>query len=294
MQRGIWYGLFAYVTWGLLPVYWKALGGIPAQEILANRVVWSLVLALILLVVRRNWSWLRQVRRRDVFVAYVAAAGLLAVNWFVYIWAVNAGHVVETSLGYFINPLVNVVLGVLIFRETLRPLQWGAVSIAALGVLYLTVTYGALPWIALTLAFSFGFYGVLKKRARLAALEGMAVEMAILSTGGLLYLFWLTANGTAALTTAPPATVALLVGTGVVTLFPFLGFAAAARRVPLSVLGFLQYLAPTLQFLLGVLLYQEAFPPSRLIGFSLIWLALVVFSTDGVLTRRRRLRERYA
>lgn len=294
MQRGIWYGLFTYAAWGLLPIYWKALSTVPALEILANRVIWSLLLALLILLVRRNWSWLREARRPDVFVIYIAAAGLLAINWFVYIWAVNDGHVVETSLGYFINPLVNVVLGVLIFHETLRPFQWGAVGIAALGVLYLTVTYGALPWIALTLAFSFGFYGVLKKRARLASLEGLVLETGVLSIAGLLYLGWLTAHGTVALTTAPPATVALLFGTGVVTLFPLLGFAAAARRVPLSVLGFLQYLAPTLQFSLGVLLYHEAFPPSRLVGFVLIWLALAIFSTDGVLTRRKRLREGYA
>lgn len=294
MQRGMWYGLLAYLTWGFLPIYWKALGSVPAQEILANRIVWALVLLLMVLAVRRAWNWLDKVRRRDIFLTYLAAAVLLAINWFVYIWAVNDGHVVETSLGYFINPLVNVVLGVLLFRETLRPLQWLAVFIAAAGVLYLTLNYGSLPWIALTLAFSFGFYGVLKKRAQLPPLEGLTLETGILAPVAAIYLIWLAANGTNALNTSSPSTVILLIGSGVVTAFPMLCFAAAAQRVPLSVLGFLQYLAPTMQFLLGVLLYHEAFPPSRLIGFSMIWLALVVFSMDGVLTRRRRLRARYA
>lgn len=293
MQRGVWYGLAAYLAWGLLPIYWKALGQVPALEILANRIVWSLVLVLLILAVRRSWNWLLAARTRDVFLTYLAAAVLLAVNWFVYIWAVNDGHVVETSLGYFINPLVNVVLGVLLFREVLRPLQWVAVAIAASGVLYLTLSYGSLPWIALTLAFSFGFYGVMKKRARLPALEGLALETGILSAAAAVYLVWLAANGMGALTTSSPTTVMLLVGAGVVTLFPLLGFAAAAQRVPLTVLGFMQYLAPTMQFLLGVLLYHEPFPVSRLIGFALIWLALAVFSMDGVMTRRRRLRARY-
>lgn len=294
MQRGVMHGLAAYVTWGLLPLYWKALAHVPAMEILANRIVWSLLLMVGLLALGNTWGWLRALGHRETILTYSAAALLLAINWFVYIWAVNDGHVVETSLGYFINPLVNVMLGVLLFRETLRPLQWMAVGIAALGVLYLTFNYGALPWIALTLAFSFGFYGVLKKRAALPALQGLALETTMLFPIAAGYLLWLAAMGTSAFIAASPATVLLLIGAGVATAFPLLNFGAAAQRIPLSLLGFLQYLAPTLQLLIGVLIYREAFPLSRLIGFALVWVALIIFSADGVLTYRRRLRARYA
>lgn len=294
MQRGILHGVAAYVTWGLLPLYWKALANVPATEILANRIVWSLLLMLALLAYRHTWGWLRQVKQADAFLSYSAAALLLAINWGVYIWAVNDGHIVETSLGYFINPLVNVILGVLIFRETLRPLQWLAVGIAALGVLYLTLNYGSLPWIALTLAFSFGFYAALKKRATLPALQGLALETTMLTPLAAGYLVWLMLQGRSALTASSPLTVLLLIGAGVATAFPLLNFGAAAQRVPLSVLGFLQYLAPTIQFLIGVFIYHEAFPMSRLVGFSMVWVALVLFSADGARTYRRRLRTRYA
>ena len=289
MNRGLWYGLTAYGIWGFLPLYWKALSDVPAIEILCHRMVWSLVFVAGLLLYRQRWSWLQQLRNGRIIATFVAAAALLSVNWFVYIWAVNVGHVVETSLGYFINPLVNVALGVLFFRESLRRGQWIAVALAVLGVLYLTITYGALPWISLTLAFSFGIYGLLKKRAQLPALEGLSLETALLSGPALIYLLWVSYNGGGDFGHVDAATTLLLIGSGAATAIPLLCFAAAAQRIPLSVLGFLQYLAPTIQFILGIFLFNEPFTATRLIGFSIIWLALLVYTLEGLSVRRQRL-----
>ncbi len=291
MNRGILYGLCAYGLWGLLPIYWKALGAVPAQEILAHRVVWALLVLTGLLTVTRRWQWIRTLRTDPAtFFTFVAIAFLLGTNWFTYIWAVNAGFVVETSLGYFITPLINVLMGVLLLRERVRPLQWVAVGLAGLGVLYLTVSYGSLPWIALVLAFTFSLYGLVKKQARLSALEGLSLEMAVLFLPALGYLLWLGEQGQAAFGSSLPTTL-LLAGTGIMTAVPLLCFAGAARRIPLSTLGFLQYLAPTLQFLLGVLLYKEPFTQVRMIGFGIIWIALALYSAEGYLAHRRRARQ---
>lgn len=287
MNRGILYGIGAYLLWGILPIYWKQIQHVDALEILGNRMLWSLLFCALLLTLRQNWLWLpRALQSRQTVLILSGAALLLTVNWGTYIWAVNAGFIIETSLGYFINPLVSVVIGVVVLRERLRLWQWIAVGVAATGVLYLTFVYGRLPWIALTLAFTFGFYGLLKKKVRLPSLEGLTLETALMTPLALLYLAWLQIQGTAAFGHVDWRTNLLLMGAGVVTAIPLLLFAAGARRIPLSTIGFLQYIAPTLQFLIGVFIYREAFDLTRLVGFSLIWLALLTYTVDGVRQRR--------
>ncbi len=289
MNKGFVYGLLAYVLWGVLPVYWKFLRGVSAMEIVAHRMVWSLLFLAFLLMVSRNWAWLRLVLKRPkTMLAIALAAGLLSVNWLTYIWGVNAGFVIETSLGYFINPLVNVLLGVLFLRERLRTGQWLAIAFAAAGVLYMSLNLKSLPWIALTLAFTFGFYGLIKKKIALKAVEGLSLEMGILFLPAAGYLFYLQGQGQGALGHSAPLLTALLVFTGVITAMPLLLFAAAARRIPLSALGLLQYVAPTMQFLLGVYVFGEPFTHTRMVGFSLIWLALILYTTESVVIRRRK------
>jgi chloramphenicol-sensitive protein RarD len=221
---------------------------------------------------------------------FLSSAVLLAINWFTYIWGVNHGFIVETSLGYFINPLVNVVLGVFFLRERLRAGQWAAVAMAASGVLYLTISYGALPWIALTLAFSFGLYGFLRKTARLDSLEGLSMETGLLFLPALGYLLYLEAAGQASFGHAGLVPTLLLALAGVATAVPLLFFAIGARLIPLSLLGILQYLAPTIQFLLGVLVYDEPFTLERLVGFGLVWSALLIYTIESIHVRRQRKR----
>lgn len=293
-NRGVLYALTAYIMWGLLPVYWKALQNVPALEILAHRIVWSVVFTICILALRRQWGWIgAAVRSPRTLLMFSAIALLISVNWLVYIWAVNAGFIVETSLGYFINPLVSVLLGVVILRERLRVGQWVAIAVAGAGVLYLTARYGTLPWIGLTLAVSFAIYGLLKKTAQLNALEGFAMETGMLALPAAAYLLFLGSRGDGALGHAPPATVVLLLGTGVITALPLLFFAAGARRIPLSTVGLLQYIAPTLGFMLGVFVYHEPFNQERLIGFSLIWLSLAIYTAEGLIARRNRTPYKY-
>jgi chloramphenicol-sensitive protein RarD len=257
-------------------------------EILSHRVVWSLLFVLAVLAARRQWTWIRYYladRRRIALLS--TAAVVIAVNWGVYIWGVNHDHVVETSLGYFINPLVTVLMGVLILGERLRRLQWVATAVAAVAVIGLTVDYGRPPWIALTLAFSFGSYGLLKKKANAGALESLTIETAVLIVPALGYLVVLGARGSGDFGHDGGRTL-LLIGTGVITAIPLLFFGAAATRVPLSTLGLLQYLAPTLQFLCGVVVYAEPLPLGRLLGFILVWAALAVFSYDALAQHRRQ------
>lgn len=288
-SRGLGFALGAYGLWGLLPIYWKLLVEVPAFEILLHRMVWSLVFLAVLLMFSGRWRGLRQAwsepRTRWI---YLAAALLITVNWWLYIWAVNSGHIVETSLGYFINPLVNVFLGVVLFREQLRRGQWVAIGLAASGVAYLTFSYGQLPWISLTLAFSFAIYAVLKKVAPLAAIEGMTTETALMLLPALAVLVYWQVTGSASFANLSLGTDALLIGSGAATALPLILFAAAARRLPLAVIGIMQYLAPTMQFLLGVLVYGEPFDQRRLIGFLFIWVALVVFTVDGLVGRQRQ------
>lgn len=282
MNRGIFYGIGAYGLWGLLPIYWKLLQEIPASEVLVHRMIWSLVFLVLLLTIRRQWVWVQRARHdKDTLIYLTVAALLLSLNWYTYIWAVNTGFIVEASLGYFITPLLNVALGVLLLRERLRFGQWLAVGLAALGVLYLTLSYGALPWIALTLASTFALYGYIKKKVRLDALQSLTAEMALLFIPATLFLVLQEWQHSAVFAHASLGTNLLLLSTGVVTAIPLLLFAGAAQRIPLTTIGLLQYIAPTLQFLLGIFLYHEAFSISRLLGFSIIWLALLIYTTDN-------------
>lgn len=287
MNKGLLYGAGAYALWGLLPLYWRALRHVPAGEILAHRVVWAVALTLALVALRRGgWTWLREaVRTPRTLATFLLSALLLSFNWLLYIWAVNAEHVVETSLGYFINPLVSVLLGTLFLGERLRAGQILAVLCAFGGVLYLTVQLGTPPWIALGLAFSFGLYGLLRKTATLGSLEGLTFETLLMLPAALLYLGWLEAAGQAAFPHAGLATSLLLIAAGAVTAAPLLLFAAGARRVTLTTIGILQYIAPSIQLTIGVALFGEQLTATRLVGFCLVWAALLIYTVESQIHR---------
>jgi chloramphenicol-sensitive protein RarD len=289
MNKGILAGIGAYTLWGLFPIYWRLLEQVPAIEILAHRIVWSLVFVVSILILQRDWQWITgALHNRRMLVVYTLAAILLSINWFTYIWAVNAGYVVEASLGYFINPLVNFLLGVIFFKEKLRGGQVAAVVLAVLGVVYLTVAYGSLPWISLVLAFTFGLYGLIKKMAPLESKHGFSLETMALFLPALGFLLYRGATGMGAFMQNGTVITLLLILAGPVTSIPLLMFGFAARSIPLSMLGFIQYIAPTLQFLLGVFVYNEPFPMSRLVGFCMIWLALLLYSIESVRFNRRQ------
>lgn len=286
-QSGLWYGLAAFGLWGLFPIYWKLFAAVPAPQLLAHRIAWSFVaLAAMLAAMRREGRRAIGSVSTKVVALYTLAALLIAVNWFLYIWAVNAGFVLETSLGYFITPLVNVTLGVMAFRERLRRAQWVAVGVATAGVLYLGRAYGSLPWIAIGLALSFGGYGLVKKKAPLSSLDGLTLETAILFLPAVAWLVTLHASGAGVFARGDLRTDLLLATSGVITIVPLLLFASAVQRVTLSTIGILQYIAPTIQLFLGVLVYGEAFTRSRQIGFAFVWVALIIFAADGIRARR--------
>ncbi|MEW1826103.1 EamA family transporter RarD [Streptomyces sp. NPDC088196] len=287
-HTGLLNGFAAYGMWGLVPLFWPLLKPAGAAEILAHRMVWSLAFVAVALLVVRRWAWAGELLRQPRKLALVTiAAAFITVNWGVYIWAVNSGHVVEASLGYFINPLVTIAMGVLLLKERLRPAQWAAVAVGLAAVIVLTVGYGRPPWISLTLAFSFATYGLVKKKVNLGGIESLAAETAIQFLPALAYLLWLNSQGTATFTQEGPAHATLLASTGIVTALPLVCFGAAAIRVPLSTLGLLQYLAPVFQFLLGILYFHESMPPARWAGFALVWLALVLLTWDALRTARR-------
>ena len=283
MRSGILSAALAFLCWGLFPIYFHALGDVPPMQILAHRVLWSLGFLLVVLLLMRQWKWLALVRQPKVFWSFAASAFLLSANWLIYIWAVKNGHVLDASLGYFINPLVNIMFGYLLLKERMRPAQWCAIAIAALGVAWLTWQSGSVPWIALFLAASFGGYGLLRKTAALGALEGLSFETMVLFPFAAGYVLWLTMHGENAFLNAPSDTTRwLLVAAGPTTAIPLLLFASGARKIPLSILGLLQYLSPTLQFLLGVWLFHEAFNSTRAVGFVMIWAALALFAGEGL------------
>lgn len=287
MNKGILSGLGAYALWGFFPIYWKYLHDVPALQVIGHRIGWSFLLLIAIILVSGQWKEFRSsVLHPKVIGIYTIAAILLSVNWLVYVWGVNAGFIVETSLGYFINPLLSVLLGVLFLRERLRPTQWIPVSIAAIGVIYLTAIYGRLPWIALSLAFSFGFYGLVKKLAPLGSLHGLTLETGIVFPVALIYLLIIEVSGSGAFLHQSILIDVFLIGAGVVTTIPLLMFASAARQIPLTVVGLLQYIAPTLQFLIGIFLYKEPFDRSHLIGFGIVWVALIIFWVENYLSRR--------
>ncbi len=286
MNRGMASGVGAYVLWGVLPVFWKTLDTVAAFEILAHRLVWSVVFLALIITVKRSWRPIRQLDRR--ILARLFFAGLLlSVNWVTYIWGVNSGHIVETSLGYFINPLLNVVLGVVILRERLEPGQWLAVAIATCGVAYMTIRVGSLPWIALVLAGTFGFYALLKKQVNaIGAIESLGVEVSLVAIPALGYLALLAVAGSGSFGASGPGLTGLLVLTGIATATPLVLFGVAARSIKLSTIGILQYIAPSLQFLIGVFVYSEEVTRDELIGFVLVWVALSVFTGHGMLRAR--------
>lgn len=290
-RRGFLLGAAAYAIWGVFPLYFPLLEPAGAVEILAHRVFWSLVTMLVFVLV---FGRLRQVRavvaHRRTFWILAVAAVVIAINWGTYIWGVNNGHVVETSLGYFINPLVTVLMGVVILGERLRTLQWVALGIAAVAVVGLTVEYGRPPWVALVLAFSFGSYGLAKKKANVGAIESLTVETMLLAPFAGAYILWLVAQGSSTFGTEGAGHAVLLMSTGIVTAVPLIFFGAAATRVSLTTIGLLQYLAPTIQFAIGVLVFQEEMTPMRWAGFGLVWIALVMFTYEAINHRRRQLR----
>jgi chloramphenicol-sensitive protein RarD len=289
-RRGFLMGVAAYAMWGLFPLYWRLLEPAGAVEILAHRVVWSLVTMVVLLVALRRTPYLRTiVRDRRVVVLLSVAAFVIAFNWGGFIYGVNAGRVVEVSLGYFINPLVTVLLGVLVLGERLRPLQWGAIGIAAVAVVILTVDYGHPPWIALLLAGSFGTYGLAKKKANVGAVESLTFETVLLAPLALAYIWFLTATGDSNFGSHGAGHAVLLASTGLVTAIPLICFGAAAIRIPMTTLGLLQYLAPTIQFVLGLVVFDEQMTTVKWIGFALVWGALAIFTGEAIRHRRRQL-----
>jgi chloramphenicol-sensitive protein RarD len=287
MNAGIAYATLAFVMWGLFPLYFRQIAAVPPLEVVLHRSVWSLLFVLLLLAVLRRFGWLkpllREPRRLGTF---ALSALLLSGNWLVYVYAVQSGQVVEASLGYFINPIVSVLLGVLVLHERLNRVQWAAVALAAAGVLWLTVLHGRLPWIALVLAVSFGLYGLMRKTASLGALEGLALETLLLAPLVVPALLWWTLRGHGAMAQGDVALDAWLVIGGPLTALPLLLFAAGARRLPLATVGLLQYLSPTIQLALGVWVFHEPFDATRLAGFAFIWAALLLYSLDGL--RRSR------
>jgi len=290
MNKGVLYGVAAYLMWGFFPIYIKALQVVPSLQIMLHRVVWSFLFVMLLILLRREWPRFKDsLRKPRVLLTYTLTAVLLAVNWLIFIYGINSGQVVETSLGYFINPLLSVALGVVFLRERLRPMQWFPVGLASLGVLYLTLQYGSLPWIALGLAFSFGIYGLIKKIAPLGSLHGLSLETGIIFIPALLFLLYTESQGNGSFGHLGWNVTLLLAFAGVVTALPLLLFGLAARSIPLTQLGILQYIAPTVQFLLGIFLYQEPFTVTRLVGFTIIWLALLIFTLEGMYERRKRI-----
>ena len=288
MKKGIWFAIGAYLAWGIFPIYWKWLHTVPALQIIAHRIIWSFVLLATIIFFTRQWKAFRAAAiHRRVLLIYLASGILLTINWLTYVWAVNAGFVVETSLGYFINPLLSVLLGVIFLHEHLRPWQVVPLGLATVGLAYVAFSYGVFPWIALTLAFSFGFYGLVKKTAPLGSLYGLTLETGWVFLPALGFLFYMERLGQGAFLHTSLTQDLLMAGAGVVTTVPLLMFASAAQRIPLSMVGVLQYIAPTLQFLLGVFLYREPFNRDLLIGFCIVWTALILFWGEGMWTNRK-------
>jgi chloramphenicol-sensitive protein RarD len=288
MNAGIVYATLAFVMWGLFPLYFRQIAAVPPLEVVLHRSVWSLLFLIALLALLRRFGWIRELaaqpRRLGLF---GLSALLLSANWLLYVHAIQSGQVVEASLGYFINPIVNVMLGVLVLHERLNRVQWAAVALAALGVLWLTLLAGRLPWIALALAVSFGLYGLMRKTSSLGALEGLALETLLIALLAAPLLAWWTLRGSGAMAQGNLALDAWLVIGGPLTALPLLLFAASARRLPLATVGLLQYLSPTIQLALGVWVFNEPFDRARLLGFGFIWAALALYSADGWQRARR-------
>ena len=275
------------MLWGIFPLYFKAIENVPAIQIVSHRIVWSLLFLVLIVLALKQFGKFRAQLSPRIAGVFLIAGVLLSINWLTYVWSVNAGFVVEASLGYFINPLVSVLLGVIFLKEKLRPWQWVPFGIAAAGVIYLTLSRSSSLWVPLTLAFSFGFYGLMKKLTPLGSLYGLTVETAMVSLPALGFLVFMQVQGSGAFWHAGVKTTLLLAFTGVVTAVPLLLFSAGTRSIPLTMVGLLQYITPTMQFLLGVFVYGEPFTFERLIGFCIIWIGLMLFTLEGVLSRRK-------
>ena len=289
LRRGLWVAIASFVLWGVMPLYWHALKAVPSLQIVMHRIVWSAVFVVGWLTWQQR-DWLRcALSKPRVGWMLLLSGVLIAFNWGLYIWAVNAGHVVESSLGYFINPLMNVVLGVVFLRERLTRVQWLSVAIATTGVVWLTARVGHLPWIAIGLALSFALYGLIRKLAAVDSVVGLGVESVYLFLPALVVLLWGEAHGSGGFVGGWSLVLdALLVVGGALTALPLVGFAYAVRRIPLSTVGVLQYIAPTLQFLIGVLVLGETFDRTRAVGFAFIWIALLLFAGEGLWRTQRR------
>ena len=295
LRLGYLFGLGAYTIWGFIPAYFKLLRPAGAIEVLAHRIVWSLIFMVILLTVIRRWGRIRTlVTNRAALGGIAIAATLIGVNWGTYIYGVNHDRIVETALGYFINPLVVIVLGVVLLHERLRPWQWAAVGMGAVAVAVLTVDYGRPPWIALILAFSFGFYGLVKKRLGLPPTDGLLAESAVLALPALATIGFLALSGPVTFGKVSAFHTFLVVSTGVITAIPLLLFAGAANRIPMVALGMLQYVGPSIQLILAVFVFHEPMPPIRMAGFAIVWLALLMFTWEGLHNARRKARLRSA
>jgi chloramphenicol-sensitive protein RarD len=288
-NKGILSAFGAYFIWGLFPVYWKLLKHVPAIQLIGHRILWSFILLAVYLSIARKWSGLGAVSwDPKILRIYFVAAVLVGFNWFIYVWAVNSGHILETSLGYFINPLFSVLLGVVFLRERLRPWQWLSVAFAGAGVLYLTLAYNRAPWIALGVAFTFGCYGLVKKTSPLGSIYGLTLESGILFLPGLLFLMYQDGIGKGAFLHTGFLPDMLMVGAGLVTTVPLVMFTYAAQRIPLTTVGLMHYITPTAQFLLGVFVYGETFRKDQALGFGIVWVALIIFCIEGLLFSKKR------
>jgi chloramphenicol-sensitive protein RarD len=286
-SKAAWYVGLSYTIWGFFPIYWKALAGISSLQLICHRIVWSFVLLAVMIARSQEFRVMWQAAHSPRIVIIYTVAGLaIAANWLLYVWAVGVNEIVQISLGYFINPLLSVVLGMVVFGERLRRLQWVSVVLAAAGVVYLTVALDSLPWIALVLAASFATYGLMKKLAPLGPVQGLAFETGVLFIPAAAYLIVEELAGRGAFMHENPVRNLLIFGGGLVTTVPLLMFAAGVRRIPLSLVGMLQYINPTLQFTIGVMLYKEPFTRVQLVGFGLVWAALALFAVEGYVSRR--------
>jgi chloramphenicol-sensitive protein RarD len=286
-SSGVGFAVSAYALWGLFPIYWKLLHHVPATQLFSHRIFWSFLwLAIVLAATGQLGTFRKAIINKRAAVIYYGAALLIGINWLLYVWAVNAGFIIETSLGYFINPLLSVLIGVIVLRERLRFTQWIPVGMAAAGVLFLTYVHGSPPWIALVLASTWATYGLLKKLAPLSSLHGLGLETGILSIPVIVYLVYCEISGQGAFLHHGFSTDLLLAGAGIVTTVPLFLFAVAVRRIPLSLVGILQYIAPTMQFLIGLLIYREPFAVTQLVGFSIVWLALILFAVESIFARQ--------
>lgn len=278
MNRGYLYAALSYIMWGLLPIYWKIFNQVGAWEILTHRIIWSVVFVLILVGIQRKWKKIKEaIPDAKSFLVLTLSSLLISLNWVTYIWAVNSNHMVEASLGYYINPLVNVFLGVFFLGERLSKLQWTSIVLAAVGVIIMTVSYGQFPWVALALAVTFGFYGLAKKKIKVEPLIGLSLETMIVAPIALIFLLAVL-HGGEAFVVLPGWKIAVLLLAGVATALPLLFFAEGAKRLPLSVMGFFQYIAPTITLILSLTVYGEAFTTNDIISFGFIWIALILYS----------------